>query len=88
MQLRFERAIARAVGRRQRLVEDCNGGIRVARPRFCLRQRDLQEPVENQNVLFAQQFDAATHAFEPIAGRAPCGGRPTLEKHAERAIHD
>ena len=42
MQLRFERAVAGAVGRRQRFVEDRDGAIRIARPGFSLGQRNLQ----------------------------------------------
>jgi hypothetical protein len=85
MQLRFERAVACAAGRRQRFVEDGDGAIGIARPRFDLGQRDLQEPVEQQNVLFAQQFDAAAHVLEPATERAARSGHPTLEKHAVRA---
>ena len=67
MQFRFERAIAQAVGRRQRFVEDGYGSAWIARLGFGPRQRDLQEPVENQDVLCAQQLDAAAHAVEPAA---------------------
>ena len=42
MQFRFERAMASAVGRRQRFVEDRNGAVGIARPGFGLGQRDLQ----------------------------------------------
>ena len=42
MQFRFERAIAGAVGRRQRFVEDRNGATWIARPGLSLSQRDLQ----------------------------------------------
>ena len=42
MQFRFERAVAGAVARRQRFVEDRNGAVGIARPRFRLSQRDLQ----------------------------------------------
>ena len=42
MQFRFERAIAQAVGRRQRFVEDRDGAVRIARPGLGLSQRDLQ----------------------------------------------
>ena len=59
----------------------------IARPVFSLGQRDLQEPVEKQDVLLAQQLDAAAHVLEPAADSAGCSGRPTLEKHAERAKH-
>ena len=42
MQFRFERAIAQAVARRQRFVEDRDGAVRIARPGFGLSQRNLQ----------------------------------------------
>ena len=42
MQFRFERAIAGAVARRQRFVEDRNGAVGIARPGFGLGQRNLQ----------------------------------------------
>ena len=42
MQFRFERAIARAVGRRQRFVNNRNGAASVARPGLSLSQHDLQ----------------------------------------------
>ena len=71
--------------RRQRFVEDREGAVGIARPGFGLGQRDLQEPVENQNVLFAQKLDAAAHVLEPVAERAACSRRPALEKHAERS---
>ena len=88
MQFRFERAIAGAVGRRQRFVEDRKGAVGIARPGFGLGQRDLQEPVEKQNVLFAQQLDAAAHVLEPArrARRSAAVAQP-CEKHPERAPH-
>ena len=42
MQFRFERAIAHAVARRQRFVEDCDGAVEIARPGFSLGQRNFQ----------------------------------------------
>ena len=42
MQFRFERAIAGAVARRQRFVEDGDGAVGIARPGLGLGQRDLQ----------------------------------------------
>jgi hypothetical protein len=53
MQFGFKCAVAGAVGRRQRFVEDGDGAARIARPGFRLRLHDLQQPVEHQNVLFA-----------------------------------
>ena len=85
MQFRFERAKAGAVGRRERFVEDRKSAVGIARPGLGLGQRDLQEPVEKQDVLLAQQLCAAAHVLEPVAERAALGGRPSLEKHPERA---
>ena len=87
MKLRLECTMTDAIARRQRLVEDGDGAARIARLIFRLGQRNLQEPVEQQNVLFAQQLGASAHVLEPVPDRAPRGGRPTLEKHAERAPH-
>ena len=87
MQFRFERAIAGAVGRRQRFVEDRDGAAGIARPGFGLGQRNLQQPVEQQDVLLAQLIDAAAHVREPALERAARSGRPTLKKRAERAKH-
>ena len=42
MQFCFERAVAGAVARRQRFVEDGDGAVGIARPGFSLSQRDLQ----------------------------------------------
>ena len=87
MQLSFKCAKARAVARRQRFVEDGDGAVGIARPGFRLGQRDLQQPVEHQNVLFAQELCAAAHVLESAGGRAACARRPTLQKHPERAPH-
>ncbi len=88
MQFRFERAMAHAIARRHRFVEDRNGAVGIARPRFGPGQRDLQEPVENQNILLPELLDASAHVLEPAADRAARSGRPTLQKHSERAPHD
>ena len=85
MQLRFERAITQAIRSRQRFVEDGDGAIGIARPRLGLGQRDLEQPIEKEKVLFAQEIDAATHVLEPAARRAVRSGRPTLEERGERA---
>ena len=87
MQFRFERAIAGAVARRQRFVEDRNGAVGIARPGLRLGQRDLEQSVEQQDVLFAQEIDAVTHVLEPGTWRAVRSGRPTLEKHGKRSKH-
>ena len=42
MQFRFERAVAGAVARRQRFVEDRDGAVGIAGPGLGLGQRDLQ----------------------------------------------
>ena len=63
-QLRFERAIADPVDRRERFVQDRNGAIGVARLGFSLGQCDLDDPVEDQSVLLAQALGAAAHGYE------------------------
>ena len=85
MQFRFERAIAEAIHGRQRFVEDRDGAVGIASPRFGFGQRNLQKPVEPQNVLFAQLIDAAAHVLKPIGGPAAVRSRPTLQKHAKGA---
>ena len=67
MQFGFERAMAGPLGRRQRFVEDRDGAIDVAGAGFGFGKRNLDEPVEEQDVLLAQKFDAATHVLEPVA---------------------
>jgi len=75
VELRFERAVAEAIGRRQRFVEDRNSAIAIARPRFGLGQRDLQEPVEIQEALLAQALGDAAHVAEPLVKRAALSRR-------------
>jgi hypothetical protein len=81
MQFCFERAKSRAVDSRQRFVDDRESAIGIARPRFDLSQRNLDEPVENQDILFAQQVRAAAHVLDSVGVRAARSGRPTLQKH-------
>ena len=76
-----------AVARRQRFVEDGDGAVGIARPGFSLGQRNLQQPVEKQNVLFAQQFDAAAHVLEPVAGRAGARRSPNPARNTPNAPH-
>ena len=45
----------------------------------------MNEPVEDQYVLLAQQFDAATHVLEPAVGCAALSARQALEKDPERS---
>jgi hypothetical protein len=87
MQFCFERAVAGAVARRQRFIEDCNGAVWIARPGLRLGQRNLEQSVELEDVLFAQEIDAATHVLEPATWRAVRSGRPTLEKRGKRSKH-
>ncbi len=85
VELRFERAVAEAIGRRQRFIEDRNGAIAIARPRFGVGQRDLVEPVEIQEALLAQALDAAAHVAEPLAKRAKFSRRQAFEKRPVRS---
>ena len=84
MQFGFERAIADAFGRRQRFVEDREGAVEIARRGFGLSQRNLQQPVEQQNVLFAQAGRRRGACPRARGEGAALSGRPTLEKHAKR----
>ena len=51
-----------------------------------LGQRNLQQPIKHQNVLFARKLDAAAHVLEPGAERAalPLSAQPS-QKHSESA---
>ena len=64
-----------------------DGAVEISSPGFALGDRDLQEPVEEQDVLLAEAFDAAAHALESLGSRAGVGGRPAFEKYAEWAEH-
>jgi hypothetical protein len=59
----------------------------MARTRFGLGERDLDQSVEHQHILFAQEFDAAAHVLEAVAGRLVLCLRPPLEEHRERSVH-
>ncbi len=85
MQLRFERAMSDPLARRQRFVEDGEGAVDIAGTGFGFGESNLNEPVEDQYVLLAQKFDAATHGVEPAAGCAALGARQALEKDPERS---
>jgi hypothetical protein len=87
MQLGFECAVAQAIDRRQRFVEDGRGAAWIARSGFFLGQRNLYKAVEQQDVLCAQAIDGLTHVSEARADGAARRGRPTLEKGAECAPH-
>ena len=69
VQFGVERAMTDPFGRRERFVENCEGAVEVACMGFGFSQSNLDEPVEGQNVLFAQEVYAATHLFEPAAWR-------------------
>ena len=88
MQFRFERAIAGALARRQRFVENGERAVRIARARFGLGQRDLNEPVEQQDVLLAQLSTPRRMAVESLGRARRLQRSPSrLEKRAERAEH-
>ena len=65
VQFGFKCAEAHAFGRRQPFVEDRKSAVEIARRSFSLSQRNLQQPIEQQNILFAQQVDPAAHVLEP-----------------------
>ena len=54
---------------------------------FGLSERNLQQPIEQQNILFAQQDDPATHILKACGEGAALSGRPPMEKRAECVIH-
>ena len=61
MQFRFERPVARAFGRRRTLRRGGGRHVRIALSGLGLGQYDLQQSIEPQNVLFAQEFDRPAH---------------------------
>jgi hypothetical protein len=65
MQFGLESAMACAVGGYQRFVEDGECAVDIAGAGFRLGKSNLDEPVEDQDVLLTQQFDATTHRLEP-----------------------
>jgi hypothetical protein len=84
-QLRVECAVFGPFGGRERLIEDGEGAIGVARTGFRPGKRNLDQPVEVHDLLFAQHFDAATHALKPAAGRTALSARHALEKDPIRS---
>jgi hypothetical protein len=85
VEFRFGRAVAEAIRRRQRFVEGGHGAVGIARPRFGVGQRDLQEPVEIQEVLVAQALGTVAHVAEPLAKRAEFSRRQAFEKRPVRS---
>ena len=72
------RGSLRALGHRQPFAEDPEGAVQIAGPGFSLSERNLQQTIKHQNILFAQQFNAAAHVLEPRADCAGRRGRPAL----------
>ena len=85
MQFGFEGTMTGPVARRQRFVEDSNCAVDVAGTGFGLGKGNLEEPVEDEDVLLASKFDAATHVLKPNAGRAALRAPQALEKDPERS---
>ena len=91
VQLRFERTMSGPLAGGQRFIEDGDGTVDVAGTGFGLGKGNLDEPVEEQDVLLAKKFDAATHGLEPAAGcrfeqwPSPRERAQTLATSADRA---
>jgi hypothetical protein len=83
MQLRFESTISGPVARRQRFVEASDCAVDMAITGFGLGKGNLQQAIEQQNALFAQQIDPATHVLESACWRIAFSPRQALEKHSE-----
>ena len=85
MKLRVEGAMTGPFGCRQRFVEDRKrASHRLSALR--LRERNLEESVEGQDVLLAQQFDPATHVRDASLGPA-FSRRHAHENEPERLPH-
>jgi hypothetical protein len=82
MELCVECTMAGPFGRGKRFVKDCGGPVRIASSMFGSGKLDLHQPVEVQEVPFAQQFGTTTHILEPIDGRAGVRRRTTLQKYS------
>ena len=79
--------MANPFGCRQRLVEDGEGAVGIAGAGFGFGERNLDEPVNDQNLLIAQQSRAATHVFEPVLGCARFRFSPIPpKKRGERPV--
>jgi len=65
----------------------CSSPIEIARSSFSLSQRNLQQPIEQQNILFAQHGDPAAHVLEPCGEGTALSGSPPMEKRAKCVIH-
>jgi hypothetical protein len=87
MQFGVERALTDLVRRRQRFIEDRKCAIEIVSSRFGFSQSILDEAVEDQGVLIAQKFDAATHVREPALQGAAFSLHQALEKDPERSPH-
>ena len=87
VEFRLERPISDTLACRQRFIEDGDRTVEVAGSRFGLGKNNFGEPVEEQDLLFAQKFDAATHALEPVARCAAIGRRHAFEKNPPRLPH-
>src|SRR5277367_4120306 len=80
MELRFERAILGSLACRHRFVNDGDRAVNIAGAGFGFGKRNLEEPVEEQDVLLAQKLDPAAHVLEAAAGWAALRAGQTLEK--------
>lgn len=55
--------------------------------RLGVGQPDLEQPVEDPDILFAQELRASAHVVEPAAARAAFGLRQALEKNPKSSPH-
>jgi hypothetical protein len=85
MKFRFEGAMTSPFARRQRLIEDRDRTVDVACVGFGFGNRNLDKPVEVQNVLLAQEVGAATHVGDPADEFAAFHLRHALENDPKRS---
>ena len=76
----LEGAVPHAIVCRQRFIKDCDAAARIARASLGLGQRNLEQSIKHQNVLFARKIDAATHVLEPGVERAALPLSPSLRE--------
>ena len=87
VQLGLEGAISHAIVCRQRFIKNCDGPARIARASLGLGQRNLEQSIKHQNVLFARKIGTATHVLEFGDERAAPPLSPSLQKYSASPKH-
>ena len=86
MQFRFERAIADAIARRQRFVEDRIGAVVITRLGLGLSQRNLNNP-SNIRTFCSRRSSTPRRMSSSPGPERRFRRRPALKEHAKRMKH-